>query len=479
MRWCVAMLMLIVFAATTKAEDDIAPSPFAQRGYYFTFSRMPAFGLDEWKQILDCVHVDGGNTVILWIGGGFRSRRFPETWEYNREHANIKEDFGNALIDYAHAKKIKVVLGLTPFGYDGVNQMTNTRPEWRATGPDGKPTSRFGFQSWGQNLCPSQDGAQQFMLDYARELCLDFYPSADGIMIESSDYAVCHCKDCGQKFYDREFRFVQSITADIRKRSRDAMVMVYPHYFSGAGTPGLGAKGTLQPFDANWTLFYTPHSAHPVADLTSKARGAIWSEDSVARHTPKTIRDAARRAKREGCSGYVPSLEVFNYVPTEPEEGVDYLVGKRLKPYGFGWLRDGQVPYNELPIRVNRIAYRAYSNNPDLSDGDFRKILGRELFGPSATSQATTDALFLQQLFAEGRTWCQAAPLVSPARVRTLRVADKLPEQKRAEYRETLNMVRAIESRYRDKGETLAEMHRIARWVTDQWTEESAKVLDP
>src|SRR5207249_5309765 len=81
---------------------------FTQRGYDMTFMRMPTFGLAEWKEMIDCIHADGGNTLLLWTAGGFRSKKFPVTWEYNREHANVKRDFVGELIDYAHGKGIRV-----------------------------------------------------------------------------------------------------------------------------------------------------------------------------------------------------------------------------------------------------------------------------------------------------------------------------------------------------------------------------------
>src|SRR5207248_8749759 len=76
--------LLLIVAAVTAADE-----PIKIRGYYFTFGRMPTFGLAEWKQIYDRIHSDGGNTVLLWVGGGFRSRKFPVTWQYNRDHKNI------------------------------------------------------------------------------------------------------------------------------------------------------------------------------------------------------------------------------------------------------------------------------------------------------------------------------------------------------------------------------------------------------
>src|SRR5215204_4794644 len=73
-------------------------APFAQRGYYMTFMRMPAFGLPEWRQMVDCIEEDGGNLLMLWTAGGFRSRKFPQTWEYNRDHKNVANDFVRELI---------------------------------------------------------------------------------------------------------------------------------------------------------------------------------------------------------------------------------------------------------------------------------------------------------------------------------------------------------------------------------------------
>ena len=54
------------------------PAPvFRQRGYYLCFMRMRTCGLAAWREILDAVSEDGGNTVILWMGGAFRSQKFP------------------------------------------------------------------------------------------------------------------------------------------------------------------------------------------------------------------------------------------------------------------------------------------------------------------------------------------------------------------------------------------------------------------
>ena len=57
-----------------------AEGAFAHRGYYLTLTRTPTFGLDAWKKTVDAVMADGGNLVILWTAGGFKSKKFPATW---------------------------------------------------------------------------------------------------------------------------------------------------------------------------------------------------------------------------------------------------------------------------------------------------------------------------------------------------------------------------------------------------------------
>jgi hypothetical protein len=153
---------------------------------------------------------------LLWVAGAFRSQKFPITWVYNSNHENIRHDFVRDLIDHAHARGIKVLLGFTPFGYDGVNQYPLEHPQTRAVGKDGKPIGLAGIGCWGYNLCPSKPESREFMLDYVREM-LSFYPNADGLMIESSDYAICHCPDCGVRFFDNEFAFVRTISKDVHR----------------------------------------------------------------------------------------------------------------------------------------------------------------------------------------------------------------------------------------------------------------------
>ena len=132
-RLAVALFLAFGLAMT----HPVAAEPFTLRGYYLTFMRMPVMGLPEWEQTLDCLAEDEANVVILWTAGGFRSRKFPITWQYNEEHKNVQQDFVRELIEYAHAHNIRVLLGFTPFGYDGVNRYTLEHPELKAQ--EGRP----------------------------------------------------------------------------------------------------------------------------------------------------------------------------------------------------------------------------------------------------------------------------------------------------------------------------------------------------
>ncbi|MGE5293446.1 MAG: hypothetical protein ACM3VT_01325, partial [Solirubrobacterales bacterium] len=381
--WILGPLGRDSHAAASAASSQAATTVFGQRGYYLLPCRTPTLGYEVYRDLLDDLARDRVNTVILWLGGAFRSRRYPITWQYNAEHLNIREDFMRRLIRHAHQRDIQCLLGFTPFGYDGVNQYPLEHPELKATGPDGKPVTEFGIHCWGWNLCPAKPQARRFMLDYARELAFEFYPEADGLFLESSDYAICHCPECGPRHFDHEFQFVRTISEEAWARKPGATIVVYPHYFSGAKLrfSFTEAVATKQPFDSRWTLFFTPHSAAIEPQLITQAKGSWWWNEAPARLDIPGIRAGAQRARDAHCTGLIPTLECYSYVQTHEEAGEPWLKGQRQVPFGFGWLKEGASPYRELLVRAARLAYREYTANPDLSDEFLHAVLGRELFG--------------------------------------------------------------------------------------------------
>jgi len=473
-----------VLSSTLRSDDDqdhgSSKKPyFRERGYYITFMRSPLFTLETWKDILDGVKRDGGNLVILWMGGAFPSKKFPITWRYNTEHENIKHNFAGELIDYAHRLGVKVLLGLTPFGYDGVNQYAIEHPELKAITQNGNYTKLDGLDVWGFNLNPYRPEAQKFMLDYTAEM-LDFYPNADGLLLESSDYAISYCKDCPETYYQKEFAFVRQISDELWARKPEATIAIYPHYFSGAEVPGMKVRAAKEKFDPRWTLFFTPHSAPFDEALMKQAKSTLCWDSSPTLGRLQGIGAGARRAKAAGATGFVPSFEPINYLFTGPDTGAAWLVGQRAYPFGFGWLKPGESPMHELLLRLLRLAYREFSSDPELSTEQFRRIISGELFAGCATPAVVDDLLFVEESFFLDRTWDSTSVLASPDYVKGRIELGELGPIRLAEYRDRRKRIGEIARHYASvPGSCTKELARTASWFDSHWNESpNRNILD-
>ena len=442
----------------------VASEPFALRGYYLTFMRMPVMGLPEWQEAMDCFAEDGINVVVLWTAGGFRSRKFPVTWQYNEEHANVRKDFVRELIEYAHTRKIRVLLGFTPFGYDGVNRYGLEHPELKARKKDSSPVDEFGIHCRGWNLCASRPESQRFMREYISEMVFDFYPNADGMLVESSDYGICHCAECGPRYYEREFGFVRWLSDEVWKRNTNALILVYPHYFTGKKVPGLDAVAAKQTFDPRWGLSFAPHSSHFDAELIARAKTSIYWSDTPILGSPHGVANAARAARQHGVSGFVPSMEAFSYVAQGPDGGEPWLIGKRMKPFGLDALGEGKMPYRFLVPRVQRFAVREFSADPELKLTDFKRRLGEHFFGVRATSQQADDLLEFQRIWTHGSDWYWSSPLLDPVFFAHRAQRLKWPAATLAGYEKDLAALRAFAARYENS--KLPVEQEIARWST-------------
>lgn len=456
---------------------------FAQRGYYLTFMRMPAMGLPEWQQAIDGFAGDRINTLVLWMPGGFRSKKFPLTWQYNAGHPNVRQDFARQLIDHAHTRGIRVLLGFTPFGYDGVNRMPLEHPDWKAQKADGSPVDEFGIHSWGWSLCPSNPQARDFMREYLREMIHEFYPNADGLMVESSDYNVCQCPDCRARPYEEEFRLTQEISAELWAKNPEALILVYPHYFTGRKVPGLETAAVSQPFDPRWGLVFTPHSAHFDAGLIRQAKCSLFSGSEAVLGTPDTIASAVKSARDHGVTGYLPSLEAFSYEVTKPEGGEPWWIGRRRQPFGFDPDKEGRMPFNNLPVRLQRLAVQAYAQNPDLTQSDFTALLIQTFFAdlpaPEA-AQAATDLLELQRLWTFEADWYWSTPLLNPSflKARAHRL-HWLPD-KFSTYQNHLTQLRRLVSRHQaSPNPTAREISRLANTIAQRWNGQNIQPEDP
>jgi hypothetical protein len=469
-----ALAMKSTFIPAVTDASKHAFEGFRERGYYITFMRATTFSFDVWKDVFDAVKADGGNLILLWMGGAFPSRKFPITWKYNAEHQNNQHNFAGSLIDYAHASGIRVLLCLTPFGYDGVNQYALQYPHLKAIDKDGNFTAAFGLGAWGFNLNPFLAESQQFMFEYTREL-LDFYPNADGLMLESSDYAISYCKACPETFYQKEFEFVKRISAEVWSRNPGALVVIYPHYFSGQAVPGMETRGAHETFDPRWGLFFTPHSTSVDAALIQRARTVLYWDTSPTFGNPLRIQAAAQKARDIGASGFTPSFEPWTYVLQGPDGGDQFMVGQRLAPFGFGWLAAGASPVHELMIRVARMAYREFSRDPSLALAAFHRALMSELFRESDSASLLDDLLFVQESFFLDRTWVSVCAIASPSYVQGLLELGRLSPATLEDYRRRRSRLAVIADRYRaatDPG--VCALRSTAQWIVDQWQASSA-----
>jgi hypothetical protein len=227
--------------------------------------------------------------------------------------------------------------------------------------------------------------------------------------------------------------------------------------------PGFDVTGSKQKFDPRWSLSFTPHSAHIDDDLVKQARSSLYWNDALTIGTPARISDGARTAKQRGVSGYITSCEPFSCIDGPPGSNKP-----RQKPFHFEWLRDGEMPLNELLIRVNRIAYREYTRNPDLTEAAFRATLGKDIFAGHANERNITDLLHLQDCWFNGADWFSVAPALNPAEVKRRAAWD--PPEKMWEHVARVERLREIANRYKTSMQpNEREMTRIAALIVRKW----------
>jgi hypothetical protein len=435
------------------------PQPhFSIRGYYTIPSRNQLWGLEEWKQFVDCMIQDNCNFLIWWIEGGFPSRRFPDTWSYNRQHPNMSTDFYRDLIDYAKSNGIQTVLGFSPYAYDGLGSYMTAHPELAGLNDTGEVRRNPGIHDVSMVMCPQKRAAREFMLDYIREMYFDFYPNADGLFVESSDYGHCMCPECQQSYTQREWEFVHAVSSDVWSANPDARVVIYPLYYQ---------KNVAQP-DPKFTLFFTPHSAHMTPDVMAIDCDKIyWT--MLFGEPLESVKTAARLAADNGIQGYVPAMETF---------GISREIGGRnydLTPFDVPWAKPGTLPFDDLIVKALRFTVKCYANSPYMTDDEYVAAVADEFMpidGPGfqiPDHQSAHDLIYLvSELQKDWRAFWFRSPLVHPDEFER-----HYPEDKRAAAREwidsTLTRFRAIRDRHASSDSTAGEMARIAGWIVDRW----------
>jgi hypothetical protein len=171
----------------------------------------------------------------------------------------------------------------------------------------------FGIHCRGWNLCPAKAESQRLMREYIHEMAFEFYPNADGLLIESSDYAICHCAECGPRFYEHEFAFVRELSDEMWKRNPDALVLVYPHYFHGRESPGPRRHGGASTI--RQTLGVVLHAAQRALRRRAHSSGAherLFERCDRAGHAEQRARISSRGAgaRRQRICPFVGSIQL-------------------------------------------------------------------------------------------------------------------------------------------------------------------------
>jgi hypothetical protein len=164
-------------------------------------------------------------------------------------------------------------------------------------------------------------------------------------------------------------------------------------------------------------------------------------------------------------SGYITSCEPFSCIDGPPGSNKP-----RLKPFHMAWLRDGEMPLNELPVRVNRIAYREWTGQPALPDSAFHEILGRELFGQNA--EWIQDVLYVQDCWFNEADWFKPPRLHRPADLKRQAEREKWPAERMQPYLDRVNRLREIARRHEHStSNTERQLHDVSAWIVRQWDE--------
>lgn len=149
----------------------------------WTFS----WGLDTWRQKLDCLKALGSDRLYLVINGfelAYPSRKYPRLVE--PDSANVTSEFLQQLIDYATSIDLEIVAGLSTTGH--CDRALQIYPELAGVHADGK--------RWQCAMCHNHPQAQRFVLDVVNEV-LERYHGFSGVFLHPPEVGeYCHCPDC-------------------------------------------------------------------------------------------------------------------------------------------------------------------------------------------------------------------------------------------------------------------------------------------
>jgi len=381
-----------VITSTTDNEiiavkTDITRAPaVAKRGTYCLTCWPPAttYSRQAWEQAIDSMACAGMNRVMFWTDGLFRSKRYPDAFLAKGHYAGAKltHDDINYLIEYAHERGMDFLLGTGVFGW--------------FTAIDFAEKNKDAADSGGEILCPSNQKAQQFTLDYISEMH-DVFPKADGYMLEIRDeYGDCFCDKCqrpvdefgSKQFGQSELDLLENLTASVWSRHAKAKfvwLMGYPNHSSDR----LYYKrlSEISKDDRIEWLNVRGASVLPGADGSPKPlkyfSSRINNWNPYYRLAPKAIQKGAQISVEQGLCGYLPAYE----------PGFD-----SCSVYDNKWqIKNSRFPVELLPFVLTQVLYREYTWDPYITEERLKERIHRQFFGAELDMRWVDNLFFLRQ----------------------------------------------------------------------------------
>jgi len=184
--------------------SDKSPGAFPHIGYYVFLARgdywrethtLAQWSLSDWEAFVDWMALKKVDTLYVLLNGytlAYPSTLHPELRD--KFSVNAKDNFLKVLIDYAHAKQIRVYLTLT------------TDDHAEGFGEEHPETARvdmYGRRAQLRALCLEEPLVQKYVTDMFQE-ALRLYPNADGVVVHPTEVSPDRFNPVTQVLYHQE-----------------------------------------------------------------------------------------------------------------------------------------------------------------------------------------------------------------------------------------------------------------------------------
>lgn len=159
------------------------PAEISRNPADWTFS----WDLPVWRQRLDLLKSLGSNRLYLFLNAfelPYASRKYPKLIE--SDHANVRQEFLPALLDYANNIGMEVIAGMSSTGH--CDRALQIYPELAGEHADGN--------RWQCAMCHNNSLSRNFVRELNAEI-LERYHGFSGVFIHPPEVGeYCHCGYC-------------------------------------------------------------------------------------------------------------------------------------------------------------------------------------------------------------------------------------------------------------------------------------------